>query len=412
MTGEAGLAGAVVISGEWDYAGLGIVRSLGRRGVPVWVLTPSPSLAATSRYAVRTLPWPEGDQEQQLACLLDLAQQLPGGRWAIFPTRDSTAALLSEHHARLSGRFCLTTPPWDIMRWAYDKRLTYRLAAASDVDHPWTCYPRDRAEVLAVDRPFPLILKPAVKASANRFTRAKAWRVEDRAELVARYEQACELVEPELVMVQELIPGAGEAQFSFAALCVDGRPVASAVAQRSRQYPLDFGWTSTHVETVDRPAVEEAARRLLAAMRYTGLVEVEFKYDARDGRHKVLDVNGRVWTWHTLARRAGVDFPYLQWRWLTGEPLDELRAQPGQHWVFLPMDLASGLGEISRGRVSPWAYLRSICRPAELAAFAPDDVVPGLANTPLLALGSLRRRPHSAEPAALAPACIRPAPHA
>ena len=43
--------GAVVIGG--DYLGLGIVRSLGRRGIPVVVVDDELSIAGRSRYTVQ-----------------------------------------------------------------------------------------------------------------------------------------------------------------------------------------------------------------------------------------------------------------------------------------------------------------------------------------------------------------------
>ena len=113
------------------------------------------------------------------------------------------------------------------------------------------------------------------------------------------------LIDPELIMVQEFIPGSGETQFSYAAICKDGRVLASLVARRTRQYPIDFGLNSTFVETVDEPAIEQPSRRLLAELRYTGAVEVEYKCDRSSGRYKLLDVNPRLWAWHTLGERAG-----------------------------------------------------------------------------------------------------------
>jgi len=68
--------------------------------------------------------------------------------------------------------------------------------------------------------------------------------------------------------------------FSYAALCKDGLPLASIVARRTRQYPMDFGQFSTYVETVDEPQVIEPSVRLFEKrLRFTGLVEVEFKKD-------------------------------------------------------------------------------------------------------------------------------------
>jgi len=59
----------------------------------------------------------------------------------LFPTSDETAALLSKFHTALSRRFRVSTPTWDVLRWAYDKRLTYRLAAEQRVEYPSTIYP-------------------------------------------------------------------------------------------------------------------------------------------------------------------------------------------------------------------------------------------------------------------------------
>ena len=72
------------------------------------------------------------------------------------------------------------------------------------------------------------------------------------------------MVDPGVIMIQELIPGGGEEQFSYAALCLDGRPLAGLVARRTRQYPMDFGRSSTFVETVDEKQLEEAGDASLA----------------------------------------------------------------------------------------------------------------------------------------------------
>jgi predicted ATP-grasp superfamily ATP-dependent carboligase len=156
-------------------------------------------------------------------------------------------------------------------------------------------------------------------------------------------------------------------------------------ARRTRQYPTDFGHSSSFVETVDQPEIEKPAQRLLAAMRYTGVVEMEFKYDGRNGCFKLLDVNARLWTWHTLCHRAGVDFPYLLWRLVRGEPITELRGRPGVRWVRMATDVLSALSQVYQGKLSPRAYARSLRPPIEYALFAYDDPLPGLLNLPLSA---------------------------
>src|SRR2546426_5098506 len=295
--------GAVVMGG--DYRGLGVVRSLGRRGIPVWVLHEDGQLLATvSRYAQRILPWLPGDDAERVGFLLDLTAKNGLERWVLIPTGDESAALVARHHAELAERYRLTTPHWDTLCWAYDKRLTYQLADELQVSHPWTLYPSSRRELAEANCPFPVILKPAFRNKLNRLTAAKAWRVDDRQSLLARYDKACALIDPELLMVQEVIPGWGEAQFSYAAICQDGRSLTSLVARRLRQFPMDFGRASTCVETVDEPAVIEPSVCMLEAMKFTGIVEIEFKHDTRDGQYKLLDINPRVWGWHSLGGRS------------------------------------------------------------------------------------------------------------
>jgi D-aspartate ligase len=401
----AGPHGAIVI-GE-HCRGLGLVRSLGRRGIPVWTLQPRGELmAGASRYSQRHFTWPDGDDRQRLDYLFGLASRYRLDGWALFPDCDESAALLARHHQELERHFRVTVPPWDVLRWAYDKRLTYRLAADIGVDQPQTFLPACREDLSRLDVPFPAILKPAVKAEPNRFTRDKAWPVNDRQALSARYDEARRLVPGDEVMVQELIPGGGEAQFSFAALCQEGRTIASVTARRTRQYPIDFGHSSSFVETVSEPAIEEPARRVLGAMGYTGLVEVEFKYDVRDGRYKLLDINPRVWTWHALCAHAGVDFPYLLWLMIHGEPVPGVSARADVRWVRVGTDIPAALSAIVRGRLSLRAYARSLSAPLHFATLAGDDLLPGLLAGPQLIYSRwhrlLSRNGTAREPSSLA----------
>jgi D-aspartate ligase len=376
--------GALVIGGNLN--GLSIARSLGRRGVPVWVATPpNIKLATCSRYTLRTVPWPEGEYEVQAAYLSELADRYDLDQWVLFPTSDESAALLSKFHATLSSRFRVSTPAWEVLRWAYDKRLTYRLAAEQQVDYPATIYPASEVALQAAACSFPAILKPATHAVVNRFTADKAWPVANRDELLARYRNARELVPPDLILVQELIPGGGESQFSYAALCCDGQPIASLTARRTRQYPIDFGYSSSFVETLDIPEIVAPSRRLLAAIRYTGLVELEYKFDARDGGYKLLDINPRLWTWSPLGGRAGVDFPYLLWQMLTGNSVPQQTGLAGARWVRMSTDFPAAIHLMLRGLLSPATYLRSLRGPLEFALLASDDPLPGLLDLPLFA---------------------------
>jgi D-aspartate ligase len=385
--------GAIVIGA--NYGGLGIVRSLGRHGIPVVVLQDEHASAAASKFTRLRLPWPQTNDERQLEYLLDLRDEHGLQGWTIFPTTDENAALLSRNSDQLSKCYLLTTPSWPVMEWAYDKRLTYKLAGELGIAHPASFRPRNKAEVAALDCDFPVLLKPAIKDRMNQFTTDRAWPARNRDELLARYVEASCLLDPDHILVQELIPGGGDSQYSFAALCDQGHPLAFGVARRKRQYPVDFGHGSTYVETVDEREVEEPARRFLAHIQYTGLVELEFKRHPATGEYKLLDVNARAWAWHSLGHRAGVDFPYLCWQMVHGETLAESRARPGVHWVRMATDIPSALTEMKGGRLTPRTYLASLRRPLEFAVFAVDDPIPALIEGPAL-IGRILNRTRGA----------------
>lgn len=381
--------GALVLGS--DYKALGIVRSLGRHGIPVWVVRDEHLIATYSRFATRCLTWPADGESERIAFLLELAERHRLAGWALYPTDDETASFLARNRGQLAP-FLITTPPWEILRWAYDKRLSYQHAAATGVPHPRTHYPRDRADLGTMEISYPVILKPAIRATQNRLTMSKAWRVDDRDSLLTRYDEAAELMDPSLIMVQELIPGGGERQLSYAALCRDGRPIASVVARRTRQWPMDFGRASTFVETIDDVQVEASAMRLLGALCFTGIVEVEFKKDSRDGTLKLLDINPRAWGWHSLGRAAGVDFPYLLWLMLSGQELPRIRGRVGVRWVRALTDVPTVLREMRAGRLSLPTYLRSLRGPIEYAILAADDPLPALLEVPAAIALAWRRR--------------------
>ncbi len=140
------------------------------------------------------------------------------------------------------------------------------------------------------------------------------------------------------------------------------------------------------------PEIEAAATRFLTSLNYSGLVEIEFKYDARDGLYKILDVNARAWTWIALGAAAGIDFPAIQWALAMGEDIAPLAARSGVSWLYFPRDVVASIQEMAAGRLSPIGYLRTLRRPSASAVFAWDDPWPAVLDIPLSAVRVVTRR--------------------
>jgi D-aspartate ligase len=384
------LVGAVVIGG--DYQGLGIVQSLGCRGVPVCVLDDELSIARFSRYATHAIKCQSlRDENLTVETLIATGRRLGLDGWVLYPTRDETVAALSRNRPLLAEYFRVPTPKWPTIQCAWDKRNTYRVAEELDIPVPrtWHSMCVDQLDTLDVD--FPVAIKPAIKEHFIYATKAKAWRANNRAELKELFTRAAKQTGPAEVMIQELIPGDGRHQFAYCAFFKEGKAVGSMVARRTRQHPAEFGRASTFVETIEAPLLETLSKRFLSAINYYGLVELEYKLDARDGQYKLLDVNARTWGYHSLGRLAGVDFPYLLFTDQVGLPVEEQRARPGVSWVRFVTDLPAGVEEILRGRLDWRAYLRSLRSAGVESVFSYKDPLPGIVELALVPYLAVRR---------------------
>jgi predicted ATP-grasp superfamily ATP-dependent carboligase len=385
-----GTPGALVVGG--DYQGLGIARSLGRRGIPVAVLDDEVSIAPSSRYVRQSLRVPTlRSSEATTDALHEAARRFGLDGWVLFPTREETVAAVAQNRDELAQIFRVPTPTWETVQVAWDKRQTYRVAERLGIGVPRCWFPRSEADLSEIVFDGPVIIKPAIKEHFFYDTGAKAWRADDRAELLQKFRLATAIIPAEEVIVQELVPGGGERQLAYCAFVKDGEPVGAMTVVRRRQHPSDFGRASTYVETVDAPELEEPSLRLLREMDYYGLVELEYKRDERSGAVKLLDVNARTWGYHGLGAAAGVDFPTLLYRDQVGLPVQPCRARAGVRWVRLVTDVPNAVRDISRRRLRARDYLRSLRGIDVGAVWASDDPLPTVAELGILPRLALRR---------------------
>ncbi|HVM61067.1 MAG TPA: ATP-grasp domain-containing protein [Verrucomicrobiae bacterium] len=375
--------GALVIGG--DYQGLGIVRSLGRQGVPVCILDNELSIARFSRHTKHTVRVAElRDETQTVETILSTGRELKLDGWILYPTRDETVAALSRHRDLLSRSFRVPTMHWDVVRWAWDKRNTYQMALDLGIPIPKTWFLSSLDDVDRLDLRFPLIIKPAIKEHFIYATKAKGWRANSRDELIRLLQQAAGFVPVPELMLQEYIPGGSGQQYGYGAFFKDGRAVGLMVTHNLRSHPLQLGRSSTFVQSIDLPVIEERAQTFLRAINYYGLVEVEFRLDPRDGDYKLLDVNARTWGYHSLGAAAGVDFSYMLFRDLTGQPVSPCRARPGVVWARLTTDIPSGLLAVVAGQLGLWKFVKSIASLDTEPVFSLNDPMPALAEAALI----------------------------
>jgi predicted ATP-grasp superfamily ATP-dependent carboligase len=204
------------------------------------------------------------------------------------------------------------------------KRSQLEAAEAAGIPAPRTAYPGSAAEArsAAEELGFPVLVKPSSTEGFKRRFKRQAFRCETAIEVEDAYADA----EPYEPMVQEVIPGGdGELYTLGSYLRGDGEPLGLFCGRKLRQTPPGVG-TCRVGEAVWVEEVVESGLRLLRALEFHGLSQVELKRDPRDGRFKLMEVNPRLFQWHGLAAACGVDLPLIAYRDLTGERVEPVSA--------------------------------------------------------------------------------------
>lgn len=368
-----------------EHPGLGVARSLGRRGIPVVVIDDQYSVSSFSRYVTHYVKVKDlKDPRNAVDAMLDAGRKLNLKDWVLYPTRDETVAAVSLHREELSSIFKVTTPDWETTRWVWNKKNTYDLAKQLDIPCPETFNPHSEEELEPLYAKLPLAVKPAVKENFFYATGAKAWRANTPDELRKLFAAAKAQISLDELLIQEIIPGDGSRQYSYCAFFRDGEAHSSLVARRLRQHPYEFGRAATYVESTSSPEIEVLSERFLKHINFYGLVEVEYKLDPRDSRYKLLDVNARIWGFHSLGSAAGVDFPYLLFADQTGVTTPGCRGKSDIGWLRLIADVPTAFSQLAHRRDDLRSYLRSLSRTRIESVFCKEDPLPSLAEVALL----------------------------
>lgn len=313
--------GVIVLGGH--VQALGICRILGSEAIPIVVIDETKyNLARHSRYCDRFFNF---CNNQLLEKLLSMPFTSTYRDWLIMPTNDHHVKLLSENKAELAKFYKVGADVWQTVRLFYHKSLSYPIVKGLGIPLPQTIYfeSYEEAEKLSADLMYPVIIKPSIMIQFYFEFRKKVIVCDTRDVLLTMLCKVLAKFEAHDVLIQEIIPGDPKNQYSVGLLSRAGDVLNKITVRRARQHPIDFGNATTFAHTVNVPIIEDYARQIMHNTQYNGVAEIEFKFDARDGQYKFLEVNPRTWKWHTIAKAAGCNLLRNYYNLIYGRNLTE-----------------------------------------------------------------------------------------
>jgi D-aspartate ligase len=359
---------------------VGVIRTLGRAGVPVYAVTEEGvTPASTSRYLTGQLKLSAGrdlDQPSLLEHLVDAVDLFPV-RPLLVCTDDEAAVLVAEGASDLEGRAISPQVPPDLPRQLASKRGLHDICLRLDVPTPavWSVGNGDELEAILSNHPLPVVVKqtdpwsrlarPVVAGSTIVRT------AEDVAGLRAAFDRWPEGSD---LVVQEYLPDEDAEDWFVHGYCgASSEPVRMYTGHKFWSWPARAGATA-YARTERNEELEHAVRHLCRQIGYRGIFDTDWRYDRRTGSYSLLDFNPRVGAqFRMFEDDAGVDVVRAMHLDLTGRPVDPGEPVEGERFF------AENLGLAARRfyrHEPPVSDLPRSPRRVRLAWFSRDDLRP------------------------------------
>lgn len=294
--------------------GLGLLRVMVGHGVPCQILDPSRDFVVRSRWyrpAERMLP-ETSDSDELGEFLQSLA--LPGA--VLIPCSDSWTLALSGLAPDIRERFPASVASREVIEQLVDKARFRALVERLGIPYPRTRPiggPAD-LDLVSDEELAGGFFKPTESARHRLVFGTKGSFVRSRAEAARLLERAS--AAGISLMLQDWIPG-GPSNSILVDGFVDrqGTITTMMARRRIRMEPPRIANSSVAV-TIPMAEVSPAVaavRQLLAGVDYRGIFNVEFKYDARDGQFKIIEVNPRPFWLIAHVAMAGMDLAWMSY---------------------------------------------------------------------------------------------------
>jgi len=358
---------------------LGVIRSLGRFGVSIHCVEIGKSIPGVrSRYCASKLCWDleNAPAEESLEFLASVARVLDP-KPLLFPTDYTSTLFIAENYAALREHFVLTAISQDTIELLGNKQRMYTACIEHGIATAETMIPRSRQEVatFASSATFPIVLKPIDPSVPLRNPSERVVIVRGREELLNAYDR----MSGTEVLLQEYIPGNDETQWMFNGYFNEqSECLFGTTGKKLRQFPAYKGVTSLGI-CIHNEAVEEITKSLMKSVGYRGILDIGYRYDARDGKYKLLDVNPRIGaTSRLFVASNGMDVARAWYLDLTDQTVPLSPVKEGRKWMAEDKDLLSSLRYFRDGKLTGLEWFKSFRGLEEFAYCSFSDPAPAM----------------------------------
>jgi D-aspartate ligase len=336
---------------------------------------------ALSRYVYERFFWDaNASTETSVENLLKWGRQI-GRESILIPIDDIAAVFVADHAETLRKHFLFSDQPAGLVRALSSKRELYLLCKQTGVSTPEVAFPQSKDEAVgfAGSAVFPIVLKRIAWLPEHRTQTKSVAIANNPKELLREYKEMETPGEPN-VMLQEYIPGPPESVWMFNGYFTNRSACLASFTGRKVRQGFPFTGATTLGVCLKNETVEKTTIDFMQKVGYSGIVDMDYRYDRRDGQYKLLDVNPRVGaTFRLFVDSNGLDVVRTLYLDLTGQRVPHGVPREGRKWIVEQSDLMASLQYARLGRLTLVEWTRSLSGIEEAAWYARDDLLPFIA---------------------------------
>jgi predicted ATP-grasp superfamily ATP-dependent carboligase len=360
---------------------LSLVRDFAGQGIETHVIAGKKCPAFESRYCRNRYIIP--DAQTSSGYFAELLFDRYKEEWkgsVVFACNDDAIEFVIKHRQELDALYKLDIQKTALQKALLDKKETLRLAKSAGLHVPafWEVEHLSAIDRIKNEAVYPVILKPLHSHIFQRKFCKKLLLINNAAELEQRAREVSELGIK--YMISEYIPGPDTLLSSFYTYLDHNRNALFRYTKFViRRYPVNFGGGSFHGAKW-LPETAQEGERFFRHIDFTGLANIEFKRDTRDGKLKVIECNARFTAAQEFVTQCGINMPYIIYCYLTGAPLPETNFyKENLYFWYLQRDFNSFQEMRQRGEITLLKWIGSFATKKRIyPLFRWDDPWPAL----------------------------------
>ena len=267
-----------------------------------------------------------------LPVLEDFAKKFEDSLLILVGCTDAYADLIIENKEFLSRHYFCSCPKAELAKKLISKEAFYEMCVAHSMDFPKTVIIKDASEtnkLFALPFQYPIIVKPSssIRYWQNPFDGMKKVYKADTPE------KAKEIAETifasgydDSLIIQDFIPGDDSRMYVLTAYCNQNAEVKMMCLGHvllEEHTPKGIG-NHVAILTEYHEELMNTVRAFLESVGYTGFANFDIKFDERDGKFKIFEINLRQGRSNYYVTHSGANIAKL----FVSDAINELPEEP------------------------------------------------------------------------------------